>query len=59
MRLMVRGERKEGERTHDEVARVSEEQLADLEALRSKVRVETGGELVVTRGPQCCGPSWK
>ena len=43
-------------KTHDEVARVREEQLADLEALWPEVGVETGGELVVTRGPLRCSP---
>lgn len=40
--------------TYDELARVREEQLADLETLWSKVGVEAGGELVVARGPLCC-----
>lgn len=47
---------KEGGGTYDEVARVCEEELADLEALWTEVRVEAGGELVVARGPLCCGP---
>ena len=50
------GEEGAEKKTHDEVARVGEEQLADLEAFWTEVRVEAGGELEVTRGFLCGSP---
>jgi hypothetical protein len=45
----------EGEGTHDQVARVREEQLADLETLWPEIGVEPRRELVVAQGPLRCG----
>ena len=44
-----------GEGTHDEVARVREEELADLETLWPEIGVEPCWELVMARGPLRCG----
>ena len=41
--------------THDEIARVSEEELADLETLWPEIGVEPCGELIVAHGPLHCG----
>ena len=50
------GEERKGKgKTHDEVARVGEEELADLETLRPEVGVEPRGELVVAHRPLHCG----
>ena len=48
------GEEREGT-THNEVARVSKEELADLETLWPEIGVEPCGELVVAHGPLHCG----
>ena len=44
-----------GKGTHDEVARVREEELADMETLWPEIGVEPGWELVMARGPLRCG----
>jgi hypothetical protein len=54
--LRVRDEGEWFKGTHDEVARVREEELADLETLWPEIGVEPGRELVVARGPLRCGP---
>lgn len=41
--------------THDEVTRVREEELADLETLWPEIGVEPGWELVMAWGPLRCG----
>jgi hypothetical protein len=46
-------ENKEGE-THDELAGVCKEQLADLETLGPEIGVEPGWELVMAQGPLRC-----
>jgi hypothetical protein len=43
-----------GRRTHDELARVCKEQLANLETLWPEIGVESSWELVMAHGPLRC-----